>query len=341
MTETTTPPPGGTGGTGSAAEREAEEALFYHEADLNAAWTGARLAVGALSFLFGAFLFAYFYLRSLNSNHLWHPPGPRPHLWAGTLVVALIVISAAGQTAVLQWIKHGNKAPWQRGALAALILGVAAVGLQIWQLLNLNFWPGSSGFASVFTGFYPVYLVIVLAVMIWLEILLMRSRLIPAISFVEQPPTYAEAFTVQRFQAALSAFTVLWNYLAVVGLDYSDERVGLGGVARRADPEQEAGVPGLIHPTAAAGWSLSGSILTFAFPMALFIVVTTALYLLFTRPHQVPGHRELAFARPVPPDPDTAQAAAAAAEPPGPAEPGPAEPGPAGEPGPGHPEASA
>ena len=43
--------------------------------------------------------------------------------------------------------------------------------------------------------------------MVWLEILIMRCRAIPEISFVEQPPTFAEAFAVQRFQAALSGFT--------------------------------------------------------------------------------------------------------------------------------------
>jgi UbiA prenyltransferase family len=31
-----------------------------------------------------------------------------------------------------------------------------------------------------------------------------------------QPPTYAEAFAVQRFQSGLSAFTLLWNYRAVI-----------------------------------------------------------------------------------------------------------------------------
>jgi len=220
MAASTTPPPAGAPGrpAENPAERAAEEALFYHEADLNAAWTGSRLDMGGLSFLFGAFLFAYFYLRSVNSNHMWHPPGPRPHLWIGTLIIAMVVVSAAGHTVVLQWIKAGGKTVWQRGAAAALVLGLAAVGLQIWQLLNLHFWPGSSGFASVFTGFYPVYLTIVFAVMIWLEILLVRGSKIPAISFAEQPPTYAEAFAVQRFQAALSAFTAIWNYLAVVGI---------------------------------------------------------------------------------------------------------------------------
>ena len=35
---------------------------------------------------------------------------------------------------------------------------------------------------------------------------------------MEQPPTYAEAFAVQRFQAWLCAFTVVWNFLAVLAV---------------------------------------------------------------------------------------------------------------------------
>jgi heme/copper-type cytochrome/quinol oxidase subunit 3 len=213
----TKPPPSAPGPADSPEQREAEEALFYHEADLNAAWTGARLAMGGLSFLFGAFGFAYFYLRSQNSNHLWHPAGQHATTWLGTLIMAFIVVSAAGQTGVLQRLKKGDKTTWQRGGLVALLLGLAAIAMQIWELLHLSFWPGSSGFASVFTGFYPVFLTICLCAMIWLEILLVRALKIPAIAFVEQPPTYAEAFTVQRFQASLSAFTAVWNYLAIVG----------------------------------------------------------------------------------------------------------------------------
>ena len=65
--------------------RESEEAGFFHEAALNATWTGVRLAVGGLSFAFGCFVFAYFYLRSLNSHGLWYPAGfTGPKLWTGT-----------------------------------------------------------------------------------------------------------------------------------------------------------------------------------------------------------------------------------------------------------------
>jgi heme/copper-type cytochrome/quinol oxidase subunit 3 len=204
-------------GSDEAALRATEEAAFYHEAALNTAWTGSRLAIGALSFLFGAFAFAYFYLESSNGHSKWLPSSTTPpHAWYGATILALIVVSALVQTVGLQRIKAGRKGPWAQAALAALVLGLVAVALQIVELLNLPFQPGQSGFASCFVGFYPVALVTWLAAMIWLEILIMRARSIPAISFVEQPPTYAQAYEVQRFQSALSAFTLVWNYLAIV-----------------------------------------------------------------------------------------------------------------------------
>jgi len=204
-------------GSGEAAVRATEEAAFYHEAALNATWTGSRLAIGALSFLFGSFAFAYFYLFSSNGHSKWLPSSTTPpQAWYGAAIMALVVLSAAIQTVGLQMIKGGKKNPWFNSAAVALVLGLAAVALQIVELLNLPFQPGQSGFTSVFVAFYPVALVVWLAARVWLEVLVVRSRSIPAISFVEQPPTYVQAYEVQRFQSALSAFTVVWNYLAVV-----------------------------------------------------------------------------------------------------------------------------
>jgi heme/copper-type cytochrome/quinol oxidase subunit 3 len=201
------------------AAAEAEDEGFYHESALNATWTGSRLAIGGLTFLFGAFLFAYFYLRSLNSAGRWQGFGfIHPSLWIGTTIMLLAEVSAGVQYFGLQRIKAGHKSAWQINGLIALALGLAAVSFQIYQLIDLPFKPGSSGFASVFAGFYPVFLVVQLAVMIWLEILLARSRFIPALSFVEQPPTYTETRDVQRFQASLSAFSTVWNYMALIAL---------------------------------------------------------------------------------------------------------------------------
>ena len=210
MAETTAQP---------GASPEAEEAAFYHETALNAAWAGSRIALASLSFGFGAFVFAYFYLRSVNSNGMWHPAGFKgPQPWAGAVIMGLIVVSALVQYGGLTRLKAGGKAAWQAAAVAALALGLGAMGVQVWQLLNLPFFPGSAGFASVFVATTPVFLVVVFSAMIWLEILIMRCRAIPQISLVEQPPTYAEAFAVQRFQASLSAFTLVWTYLAAIAI---------------------------------------------------------------------------------------------------------------------------
>jgi heme/copper-type cytochrome/quinol oxidase subunit 3 len=201
----------------AAAEREDEG--FYHEAALNAAWSGSRLAIGGLAFLFGAFLFAYFYLRALNSAGRWANTGYRaPSMLLGTAIMLMILVSAGVHYFGLQRIKAGNKKTWQICGLIALVLGLGAIAGQIVELVDLPFPSGSSGFASVFTGFYPVFIVILLGGLIWLETLLAQARFIPAMSFVEQPPTYADVRTVQRFQASLSAFATVWNFLALMAI---------------------------------------------------------------------------------------------------------------------------
>ena len=48
-----------------------------------------------------------------------------------------------------------------------------------------------------------------------------------------------------------------------------------------------------------SAWTFGGSILSFAFPMILFIVVAGALYVLYTKPEFVPGHWVRGAERPV------------------------------------------
>lgn len=48
-----------------------------------------------------------------------------------------------------------------------------------------------------------------------------------------------------------------------------------------------------------SAWTFGGSILSFAFPMLLFIVVASALYVLYTKPEFVPGHPAPGVERPV------------------------------------------
>jgi hypothetical protein len=56
---------------------------------------------------------------------------------------------------------------------------------------------------------------------------------------------------------------------------------------------------GLMADSAGSAWTFGASILSFAFPMLLFIVVASALYVLYTKPEFVPGHPAPGLARPV------------------------------------------
>ncbi len=55
----------------------------------------------------------------------------------------------------------------------------------------------------------------------------------------------------------------------------------------------------MIADSAGGAWSFGGSILTFVFPMILFVVVACALYVAYTKPELVPGHRNPAAQRAV------------------------------------------
>jgi len=46
-----------------------------------------------------------------------------------------------------------------------------------------------------------------------------------------------------------------------------------------------------LSPT--GDWTQAAAIMTFAIPVGIFVVVATWLYFVYTRPHAVPGHRDL------------------------------------------------
>ena len=50
-------------------------------------------------------------------------------------------------------------------------------------------------------------------------------------------------------------------------------------------------MPGVIAASPTGDWTYGASILSFVFFMLLFIGVAGALYVLYTKPHLVPGHR--------------------------------------------------
>src|SRR5271167_3303141 len=86
----------------------------------------ARLLAGASTFFFLAFLFAYFYLRSINAHHMWKPAHVKPDQGLGAAFVACVILSAALAILAGRGMK-ARRAGWTRPALASVIFGLAAV----------------------------------------------------------------------------------------------------------------------------------------------------------------------------------------------------------------------
>lgn len=73
-------------------------------------------------------------------------------------------------------------------------------------------------------------------------------------------------------------------------------------------------MPAVLAAATGSDWNAGGSILTFYFPIGLFVVVAAILWLLFTRPHTIPGQRPLALSRTSANVPSAAETAATADE---------------------------
>ena len=135
----------------------------------------AHLWASATVFFFFAFLFAYFYLRSVNPHGLWHPHGVKAPVTLGTLTTASVVVSAALSLFAAARLRADDQSTWRLGGLGALAFGLLAAVLEIVQLSTIGFGPTDGGFASVFVGWPGLYLLFLVCTLYWLETLLATS----------------------------------------------------------------------------------------------------------------------------------------------------------------------
>lgn len=178
-----------------------------------ALWMNARLLCGSISFFFVSFLFAYFYLRSLDPDHGWKIGHVSVPIGWGTAVMVLFLLSA-----VLFRIGRGRPAQTLTTAAVALGLGLAAVIVQCIEYTTLNFGPASGGYASVFVGWTTLYAVFALLGLIWIEMQLAslwRTRREGVQRTVrEGVPAYDEAL----LQAGIEACSFYWAYFVAIGV---------------------------------------------------------------------------------------------------------------------------
>lgn len=130
-----------------------------------ALWVGARQLCGAAAFFQLSFVFAYFYLRSQDTNHGWRiGDHVHPSIGLGTAIVVSLVVSAA-----LMRVASRRSALVASAGAGALVLCLLAIALQAIEWTTLGFGPASGGYASVFTGWTIFYSVFALACAFWIE----------------------------------------------------------------------------------------------------------------------------------------------------------------------------
>jgi heme/copper-type cytochrome/quinol oxidase subunit 3 len=177
-------------------------------------YLAARLMAGATTFFFLAYLFAYFYLRSVNESHMFKPAHVKPEQGYGWVIVACIVLSAIlAALAGRQMRAHGRS--WVSYAAAAVGLGLAAVVAQCLEYTAQHFGPTDGGYASVFCAWTGLYAVAVLGTMYWLETQVateLRARRAPAVSEGD----IAEADKL--IAPGLDAAVFYWCVLAAIGV---------------------------------------------------------------------------------------------------------------------------
>jgi heme/copper-type cytochrome/quinol oxidase subunit 3 len=148
---------------------------------------GVRLLASAVVFLFMAFVFAFFYLRALNTDHAFGlPHGGPPDGWGVPILVCVLLATAVfdfGRRA----LSDGTGGPWRLASLVAWLLGLAAIVLQFVEYYNLPFAATDGGLASVFLGFTVVFAVFWLGAVYWMETLWAQSLRQPASSEVASP----------------------------------------------------------------------------------------------------------------------------------------------------------
>jgi len=195
-----------------------EEIAFELRAQEGALWTGGRLLIGIWAFAFAGLAFAYFYLRSANNENLWRPGGITAPTAAGAAIFAVTLATAFLVMFGERRFRNSESLDWQVAGWTAVLGGLLAVGLQIWQLTELPFFPGSSGYASCFVGWGAMNIAVLLAGTYWLETILARElRLRRAMDQDGGAPT--STLPVARLlRANLNGCTYFWGFIGLVAL---------------------------------------------------------------------------------------------------------------------------
>ena len=199
MNELATARPGGDGPV------EAPEWAPAVDARLTAAGTWMFLLADV--FYFAAFFFAFAYLRSMNNNTSWLPPGTtKPTLGIGAAIVLLMLVAAGAYFAAVRDLAPARGLLW-----LTLIAGVAAIGLQVYEFGHLGWDPQQGGgYPSVFVGIKGSLTVQLAVALLWLVSHIAQSG--PAGDFGVRRTTARSFGNILIFLAGVSLLAFITLY---------------------------------------------------------------------------------------------------------------------------------
>lgn len=194
-----------------------EEVAYEIRAAEGALWSGGRLVMAIFAMAFAALAFAYFYLRSANSDGLWRPHGVTAPPADGAAIVAFTIAAAVASMYGIGRLRRGAMLDWEVAGWVALACGVVAMGLQVWEFTDLGFFPGSSGYASCFIGWSVLNIGVLFAGSYWSETQLVRHLRLRR-ARVEEGGDGAASLMPRITRINLVSSAHFWVFTAVVGV---------------------------------------------------------------------------------------------------------------------------
>jgi heme/copper-type cytochrome/quinol oxidase subunit 3 len=188
--------------------------------------SASHLLASATAFFFLAFVFAYFYLRSLNNAGQWLPKHVTPSQGFGAVIMALTLTNALVLRLGVLDRRRERGSQWRIEGVVALVAGVAAVVVQVVEWTSLGFGPADGGYASVFFGWTAFQLLFTVGALFWVENVLATS--LRYRDAATAPPGHASgdphrdahdiADPLALVLPGLEAASFYWSFVAALGV---------------------------------------------------------------------------------------------------------------------------
>jgi hypothetical protein len=156
----------------------------------------------------------------VDSDQLWRPGGVTAPIGVGTAIFVISVVAAGLNAYGIFRLRRGPSLDWEVAGWTAVAGGLVAVGLQIWQLTNLPFFPGSSGYASCFIGWAVLNIAMLLCGTYWLETLLARAMRLRRAVAQDGGPARSTQPVARLFRANLEGCAYFWGFMALMSLAF-------------------------------------------------------------------------------------------------------------------------